>query len=451
MSFPESPFVNFWNWFQNHRDEEGLQLGAEVKDGCLTQRSASISDIQRQQHIAIIGKTGAGKSSLLRYFMSQDIAANRGFICIDLHGDLIPFILASIAREERRIGKDLSGKLLLLDPADREYAVGLNLLDRKEVLSPALQISEMVGLLKHRWQIDHFGPRTEELLRNSLWVLSENGLTLLELAPLLTNSVYRACLLRCVQNREVKLFFNERYDRASDAMQTVMREAVLNKITAFTVDNAIRHIVGQAETRISLQAAVDKGFWILLNLRKGSLGENALTFAGLFLSKFKNAIFGRVNRNLFTVYADELPNLVATGENFETLLAESRKFAVSVVTANQFLNQFAPPIRSALLSVGLHVCFQLSSEDAPIMARAMGGGEALAKRLRLLDSRHAITKLRELPQEVFIPNVKRPADDAANLVKRSLINFAKPRFQIEDEINARHPNSQNKPSLEGWD
>lgn len=451
MSFLESAFIDLWNWFQNSNEDGNLKLGTEVKDGSATRRVVSVADIQRQQHIAIVGKTGTGKSTMLRYLMSQDIAAGRGFICIDLHGDLIPFVLASIAAEERRTGKDLSGKLLLLDPADPKYAVGLNLLDCKEVSSPALQISEMVVLLKHRWQIDHFGPRTEELLRNSLWVLSESGLTLLELAPLLTNSAYRASLLRSVQNREVNLFFNERYDRSSDAMQTVMREAVLNKITAFTVDNAIRHIVGQTETRISLQAAVDKRFWILLNLRKGSLGENALTFAGLFLGKFKNAVFGRTKRNLFTIYADELPNLVATGESFETLLAESRKFAVSVVTANQFLNQFAPPVRSALLSVGLHICFQLSSEDAPIMARAMGGGETMSKRLRLLESRHAIAKLGELPQEISIPNIKRPADDAAHLVKRSLIKFAKPRFQIEDEINARHPNVQNKPNLEGWD
>lgn len=444
-------FISLWNWLFRRPNRNELKIGAEVKDGYVSRRSISISERERKQHIAVVGKTGTGKSTLLRYFMAQDIASNRGFLCIDLHGDLIPFVLACIAAQENRVKKDLSQRLLLLDPADPYYAVGLNLLDSREVASPALQIAEMVALLKHRWQLDHFGPRTEELLRNSLWVLSENGLTLLELAPLLTNAVYRANLLRSVKNREVQLFFEERYDQASEAMQMVMREAVLNKVTAFTVDSSIRHIVGQTETKISLQSAVDKGFWILLNLRKGSLGENALTFAGLFLSKFKNAIFRRGKRNLFTVYADELPNLVATGETFETLLAEARKFAVSVVTANQFLNQLSPQVKSALLSVGTLLCFQLSSEDAPTMSKAMGGGESLARRLRLLEMRHALTKSGELPQELFVPSVKRPAVDSAALVKRSLINFAKPRSQIEDEINARHPSSTPKSSLEDWD
>ena len=448
MSFLENAFTIFWNSFLRSASNSGLRIGAEAKDGYV-KRNVSIPHIRRPHHIAIIGKTGTGKSSLLRYFMSQDIAAGRGFICIDLHGDLVPHVLACTAAQERRTQQDLSRRLLIIDPAHPTFAVGLNLLDCQEAISPALQISEMVKLLKHRWQLDHFGARTEELLRNSLWVLSENNLTLIEISPLLTDSAYRTALLRKVQNREVKLFFEDRYNRASEAMQMVMREAVLNKVTAFTVDSAIRHIVGQTKT-ISLRSAVDRGFWILLNLRKGSLGENALTFAGLFLSKLKSALFSRKNRKLFTVYADELPNLVATGESFETLLAESRKFAVSIVTANQFLNQFQPAVKSALLSVGLHLCFQLSSEDAPMLSRAFGGNESLSRRLKTLDPRHAITKLGELPQEIFVPNITRPAADPSSLVQRSLNNFAKPRSQIEDEINARHPTLKNEPALEDW-
>jgi hypothetical protein len=282
-------------------------------------------------------------------------------------------------------------------------------------------------------------------------VLSENELTLLEISPLLTDTVYRARLLAKVSNPEVKNFFADRYDKASQAMQSVMREAVLNKVTAFTVDQGIRHIVGQQHSSFSLRRAIDQDCWILLDLRKGLLGDNALTFAGLFLTKFKNAIFSRKQRNLFTLYADELPNLVSAGGAFETLLSECRKFAISVVSANQFLSQFSPAMKSALVSVGTVLCFQLSADDAPFMAKALDGERALMRRLITLPHRHLLGKFGEIAQEVFVPSVQQPKSSPSSLVQRSLKLFAKSRQQIEQEINGRRRSEASKNSLEDWD
>lgn len=451
MDFVENSLINIWNALSHRTTPAGLNLGFLVNEGRISRKRIALGHHRRSQHISIVGKTGTGKSSLLKYFMSQDIAAGRGFICIDLHGDLVPFVLATITFEEERTGTDLSDRLLFINPADPHFAVGLNLIDCQDAPSISAPISEMVSLLKSRWSLEHFGARTEELLRNCLWVLCENKLTLLELTPLLTDSTYRLSLLRNVKNPEVKAFFKERYDRASEAMQAVMREAVLNKITTFTVDPAIRHIVGQSESSVSLSSAIDQGFWILLNLNKASLGDNALTFAGLFITKLKTAIFRRASRALFSLYADELPNLVAAGNTLETLLSEARKFAVSVVSANQFLNQFTSEMKSALFSVGTQICFQVSAEDAPLMARVLDGEHQFVRRLRTLGHRHLAAKLGELPQEIYVPAVQRPEIDSRNLIGRASVRFAKPRHQIEDEINARRPTIQTKANLEGWD
>jgi hypothetical protein len=439
-----------WNNLFRYESRKGLLVGHYIKDGKISKRQAAVPQSRRQEHIAILGKTGTGKSTLLRYFMSQDIQKGQGFLCIDLHGDLIPFVLACLREHERKTGQDLSKRLLLVDPADSEYAVGLNLIESQESTRPVL-ISEMVALLRQRWSLDHFGARTEELLRNALWALSENDLTLLEVSPLLTNTAYRSRLLAKVANVEVKNFFRDRYDKASNAMQSVMREAVLNKMTAFTVDQGIRHIVGQQHSSFSLRKAIDQGFWVLLDLRKGRLGENALTFAGLFLMKLKNAIFGRKARSLFTLYADELPNLVSAEDAFETLLSECRKFAISVVTANQFLNQFPPAMKSALVSVGTVLCFQLSAEDAPFMARALDGERALVRRLITLPHRQLIGKFGDFAQQMFVPRVESLKISAISLIQRSLRLFAKPRQQIEDEINARRPAEATTVALDDWE
>jgi AraC-like DNA-binding protein len=84
---------------------------------------------------------------------------------------------------------------------------------------------------------------------------------------------------------------------------------------------------------------------------------------------------------------------VAYGTGIETVLSEARKFGVSVVSANQFLDQYPAEIRAAILSVGTHAFFQLSSVDAGQVAQALDGGKPLAERLKNLSQRHCIVKM----------------------------------------------------------
>src|SRR5581483_6159988 len=102
-----------------------------------------------------------------------------------------------------------------------------------------VQIAEFAALLKQRWHLDSFGARTEELLRNSLLLLAENNLTLLELAPLLTDDAFRARCLRSSGNSEARDYFAARYNQASEGQQTMFRDAVLNKVSAFTADSTL--------------------------------------------------------------------------------------------------------------------------------------------------------------------------------------------------------------------
>src|SRR5205823_13919750 len=96
----------------------------------------------------------------------------------------------------------------------------------------------------------------------------------------------------------------------------------------FTADPAFRHIVGQTNSTFSLLEAMDAGRWIVLNLHKGRLGEQSPTLGALFFTAIKNALFSRRSREIFTLYADEIQNLVAYGSEIETVLSEARKFEI---------------------------------------------------------------------------------------------------------------------------
>jgi hypothetical protein len=446
--------ANLWNKLIGRElpERSGLRLGVRVIDGQVSSKPYLLSPQRRAEHLVILGKTGTGKTSLIKSMLARDVHDGRGFLAIDLHGDLGPFILGRIREREQRTGEDLGSRTVIINPADTQFSVGLNVLRTHGTLSPL--ISEVVSIFRRRWMLDRFGARTEELLRNSLWVLAENGLTLLELAPFLTDLGFRAPLVEHTQNAEVKAYFRSRYEQLSDAMQTIVREAILNKASAFTTDPAIRHILGQ-QAAFDLSEALDKGQWVILQMEKSRLGEDAEVLASLVLARFKNAIFARKARTLFTLYADEVQNLAASSDTLEHLLSEARKFAVSVVTANQHLNQYSPQVRTTLLSAGTTIFFRCSPEDAPFVARALDGGQSMERRLKELPDRHFLVrsgsnKWAEI-QAFEVPHNTVPT---ASLIARSNAHWARPRGAIEAEITARRGVTTNamtgKETLEGW-
>lgn len=438
------------------RKEPGgsLDLGLRIVDGAIQPSRAYLPDSKRAEHLAILGKTGQGKSFFLRYLAGQDVRNRRGFVFFDLHGDTTPFLLRLVAAEEQRTRTDLSDRLIVIEAADAEFSIGLNVLEAQDGQQSYLQLAEFAQILKARWNLDSFGARTEELLRNALHVLADNGLTLLELSPLLTSAAFRAECLNRVQNTEVVSYFQTRFDTRSEAMQGVYRDAILNKISGFTTDQRFRHILGQQRSTFSLLEAMDRGRWVILNLDKGRLGEQASTLGSLLLTKLKNALFARRRRQLFTLYCDEIQNLVAYDAGLDTLLSEARKFAIGVVTANQFLEQYPPQMRAAVMAVGTHAFFQLSSTDADRIASALDGGKRLGEILKNLPKRHMVVKSgSHRPQEVLVPNVAQPEADSSNLYNRCRARWARRRTEIEAEIRQRYQQASRstREALNDWE
>lgn len=416
-----------------------LDLGSGISDGSVTRDRVNIAHSRRAEHLAILGKTGSGKSYLLRYLAQQEIASSsRGLIYIDIHGDATRFLMANFAAQERVLNRDLSEKLIVVEPADPDFSVGLNPLEQQNGNHRFVQIAEFSQVLKDRWHLESLGARTDELLRNSLYVLAENGFTLLELGPLLSHANFRARCLTRVRNAEVKQYFELRYDQASEPMRAVMREPILNKISAFTADPHFRHIIGQQRSTFSILDSMDQGRSIIFKINKGQLGEQAMTVGSLFLTMTKNALFSRQSRTLYSIFCDEIQNLVAYGSGLETILSEARKFGVSFVSANQYLDQYPPEMRAAILSVGTHIFFQLSAADAQQIAAALDGGKPLAELLKNLPRRHMVVKTgHERWREALVPQVHEPKVDPTDLYNRCRARWARKRTEIEDEIARR--------------
>src|SRR5687767_13195752 len=83
-----------------------------------------LSDADRRQHVYVVGKTGTGKTTLLRNLIIQDIVQGKGVGLVDPHGDLAHDLLDHIPPWR-------ADDLVYFDPADRDHPVGINVLSSK--------------------------------------------------------------------------------------------------------------------------------------------------------------------------------------------------------------------------------------------------------------------------------------------------------------------------------
>jgi hypothetical protein len=398
------------------------------------------------KHIYILGGTGMGKTKLIEFLIQRNILAGNGIALIDPHGDLSDSILRFLAhRVTSSDMEDLGKQLILVEPFDREWAVGFNPLDA--LGQPFAASLELVDIFRRFWGDGYWGPRMDELLRNSLVTLSENSLTLLETRPLLTHPEFRERLVENVSFGEVRDYWNYRYNPLSEKMQSMYREPVLNKITAFIADPAIYRILGQRESTINFREAMDRGKWILLNLSKGHLKENVRLLGTLFLTKLKQASLSRINipeesRRPFFVFADEFQNFI--GEDIETILSEARKFRLGLTLAHQNLDQLPAQLRSVILSnAGTEVFFRLSHHDATQVSSEMDQKEKHLIEKRLIDFKvgEAYLKIKgqraRLFKTVHVPSLRISGNVIDAIRKASFRQWATPITEVEDQISQR--------------
>ena len=88
-----------------------------------------IKQADRFSHLFILGKTGAGKSSLLEVLARADLAAGRGFALIDPHGDMAERLATTLSEKDRE-------RLAYLDGPDPDQPYGYNPLRRVRKTSP---------------------------------------------------------------------------------------------------------------------------------------------------------------------------------------------------------------------------------------------------------------------------------------------------------------------------
>ena len=201
--------------------------------------------------------------------------------------------------------------------------------------------------------------------------------TLLGLPKLLIQDRYRNRLLVRCQDPTVRMFWEEEFTGYNDRLRSDAISAIQNKAGAFVSNPAIRNILGQARSTVHLSTVMDTGKILICNLSKGRLGEDTSSLLGALLTTgFAQAAQGRASipeeqRRDFGLYIDEFQNFATT--SFAGILAEARKYRLSLVMANQFLSQVPNFLQDAVIgTANTTVAFRVGGNDARLLAPEFG-------------------------------------------------------------------------------
>ena len=286
------------------------------------ERPLALSLPDSLRHLHVIGPTGVGKSTLLLGLICQDMQAGRGVIVVDPKGDLVADVLD-------RIPPERTGDVVLLDPADEQRPVGLNLLARPSD-SPELVVDQVVSIF-HDLYRDSWGPRTDDILRAALLTLvGVPGMTLAEVPLLLTDPAFRRPLVGRINDPVALGPFWGWYDGLSDGERTAAIGPVMNKLRTFLLRRRLRNILGQAEPVFDFDQALAARSIVLVPLTKGLLGEEAAALLGsLVVTRLWQAVQARAaipaaERPVTFAYIDEFQDYLHLPAGVETMLAQAR-------------------------------------------------------------------------------------------------------------------------------
>lgn len=396
-----------------------------------------LSTFDHRFHVYVIGKTGSGKTTLLKNLLVQHLALGHGVGLIDPHGDLAEDILNFVPPHR-------TDDLVYFNPGDLDHPMALNLLARVRPEDRSLVASGIVTACKTIWH-DSWGPRLEYILYNAVAALLEcENTTLLGVNRLLTDEHYRAWVVRQIKDPFIRDYWAFEFESYDPRFQREAIAPIQNKLGQFFLNPVIRNILGQVKRKVEFSHVMDEGQIFIANLAKGRLGHDKANLLGaLLVSQFEQAALARARtpeneRRDFFLFIDEFQNF--STDVFASILAEARKYRLSLILSHQFIEQLSPLVRQAILgNVGTIICFRIGYSDAEIMEKAFGK-EIRAMQLVDLGRHRIVIQMSENGESRYpfqastLPPIGGGSRRKQKLIKRSRERFTTPRLVVEDKL-----------------
>ncbi|MEV0003473.1 DUF87 domain-containing protein [Micromonospora sp. NPDC050980] len=315
-------------------------------------------------HMHVIGSTGSGKTTMLVNMALDDIIAGRGTVVIDPHGDLVLDILD-------RLPADVADRVVLFDP-DQPNPPTINPLEGDD---PDLVVDNLVSIFGNIFA-KAWGPRMDDVMRVAcLTLLRHANVTLQHIPPLLNSAQFRSAMTVDLDDPAGLHGFWQWYDELNPALRSQVIGPVLARLRSFLLRDFVKRTMQYPRSSFDMGKVLDGGA-LLVRIPKGQLGEDTSKLLGsLILAQVWQAATARARlapdqRRDATLIIDEAQNFLTLANSLDTMLAEARKYRLSLVLSHQDLAQFPKDLLAAASANARNkVYFSCAPEDARVLAR----------------------------------------------------------------------------------
>lgn len=339
-------------------------VGSSVVLGTNTHRGQTISVRMREEdrfkHTHIIGSTGTGKSTLLLRMILQDIASGKGIAVFDPHGDLIEQALLHMPAHR---AKDC----IVIDPAQSEYPIGLNLLHSHDQEEQDILAADMVSVFRRL--STSWGDQMNSVLHNALLAFFYNTRTgtLLNLRRFLIEKHFRESWFATITDPSIRYYWTHEYP----LLKTSSVGPILTRLDTFLRPRQVRLMVAQ-EKMLAMKTVVEKQQILLVKLSKGLIGaDNSYLLGSLLIAKLHQVILGQQGKAMqeripYFLYVDEFQNFVTP--SMAEILSGVRKYKLGLILAHQDIGQLqrsdSELLNAVLSNCYTRICFRLGDSDA---------------------------------------------------------------------------------------
>lgn len=369
----------------------GARLGSARVVGPRADRRVDVrlSDQARTRHIYVLGKTGTGKTNLLKEVCRQDIEEGRGLAVIDPHGELVDYLAEHC---DSRLSQTV-----LLDYGDPHSIPLFNplLTDVARPRDRVLHLTDFLRVLESRYYNEWTGPVFDDMVRQALDTLFLPEFPIPRSVGLV-EQMYR--------NRDIRLSLatliesdatlRDRWNLFESLPEKEKAERItwmLSKFADLLPDGSPLRLslCSALKSPLSFDEVVLNSGVLLVKLPDSSIGSDASAFLGsLIIRRLQRAIFryesttGKpaAERPMFSLCIDEFQKFATAG--LQEFVAEARKFSTGLMLAHQNLEQLyafsrfeggrSRELLNAIVgNVGTMITLGVGPEDREIVSRLL--------------------------------------------------------------------------------
>lgn len=397
----------------------------------------------RFNHQYVLGKTGSGKSVLLRHQIAHDLNAGYGVVVMTPEQDLINDVLSYVPASRKE-------DVVYFNPADGTFPiVGFNPFGLSDKTILTQRAGELESILIRT--VGDMGVKMKPVLSNSIYALLATQGTFNDIPKLLDpdDASYRHSIIDKLDERTREFF--KKYDTSKYYKDVY--EPIINRL-----DPLLRPPLSTTLTTHALNFTdiLNKNSNIVLCDLSRLRGFQAEIVGQLLLATFQQIVFARDliperDRLPYFFYMDEFQTYATINEqSLKEFLTRSRKYKLGIVMAHQNTDDIPSNLLSSIYgNCGTLTGMLMSAKDASAFTREaqLANFKGFAK---------AETQLQNfIPGEIAIatPDMKQakicrvpehPPFTRSNQQIESLKKYAKSRFGITTTPTKKPPKPPNK-------